>query len=113
MKRCKYSNVAVCNSIEEREIFRKIFRTLHPPIRLCDKALYKITNIAGKSFIIDSLYWIECEENSECSITDLFTGMPILLNKDNFEVLCPLEGEKCECLEEDVVLKYEIKKRPK
>lgn len=112
MKRCKFQNVAICREIKEREIFRKIFRIQHPPIQICDKALYKITNNAGKSFIINSLYCIEYEENRECSVTDFFTGMPIFLNNENFSILCPLSEEECECSEEEVVLEYKVKKIP-
>lgn len=109
MKRCKFENVAVCKSIDERDVFRHIFRKLHPPIQICDKASYEITNHLGRSFIIDNLYDIECAENKECSIIDLFTGMPIFLNKDNFSVVCPLKGDKCECSKEEVVLEYKPK----
>ena len=72
----------------------------------------KWRNNAGKSFIINSLYCIEYEENRECSVTDFFTGMPIFLNNENFSILCPLSEEECECSEEEVVLEYKVKKIP-
>lgn len=113
MKRCKFENVAVCKSIEERNVFSHILKKLHPPIQICDKALYEITNPNGDTFLIKDFERVKGGDNKECFITDIYTGKIIILNQSNFSVVCPLLGERCECSEEEFVLEYQIARKPK
>lgn len=111
MKRCKFNGIAICRNVEERKIFSHIYQKLYPPIQICDKALYQITNYKGEKFIIENLKLIKGGDNRECFIIDIYTGQLLFLNEKNFSVVCPLSGDECECSKEEVVLKYTPQKK--
>jgi len=99
---CEHSNCAVCKNIEERDVFRKILKTIHPEVYTCKYAMYKITNNQGNSFLIFSLNCV-LKTHKGYFIRDPFTDDLIHLNADNFKVVCSKGGE---CHQEPYVEEY-------
>lgn len=94
LKACIHSNCAVCKQVKDRDLFKVILQEMYPDVYLCEHAMYKILCNSEKNFIIiPSLGEISCT-NKGYLIKDIFTGVPIYLNSDNFEVICSKEG-KC------------------
>lgn len=106
MECCKFQKYAVCRDAKYRNFFKRIFKKLYPEIKICSKSNYKITNYNGESFIISSLDQIK-EGPKGLYILDIYTGMPIYISSENFEILCNCNPENCSAI--DYVTLFTIK----
>ena len=95
LKPCKHSGCAVCKHIRDREVFKQVLRTLHPEVFICPHASYRIINHNGGSFVLPSLEFIRNYKH-RFYVMDVYTTHQIVLDKDNFKVVCTKEGE-CNC----------------
>lgn len=107
-KICIHLNCAVCENIEQRDIFKSILKILYPEVYICKYAVYQIANENGKKFTIPSLDSLS-KGKLGYFIEDIYTSKIIFLNKDNFEVVCTQK----ECISKPYVAEYTTKQHEK
>ena len=107
MKLCKFQNSAVCSSLEYRQLFKNIFQIMNPDVYICPHAKYRVKGIQGNYNYIEDLYFVD-HEKGKYWVTDIITSDLIFLSKDNFEIICCSEEQKCP---DPFVQKFNVRKR--
>lgn len=96
LKLCKYSDVAVCKMLSDRDYYSSIYKIMYPDVVLCKHVMYRIKSSNTSEFFITSLEFTKIGKNG-CYIRDMFTGANMILTRENLSLICTSPYKDCKC----------------